>query len=128
MGAFRPSGTEPLIRCYIEARTTASLKKLQTACRELLKAQMEMLQPARMRYFNGMKVLTAEEKFVTDTNGQRVGVLLDLQTYERLRGAEEELSDIRACDAARPKIAAEMSAGDFTTLAGYRTRRSSRRS
>jgi alpha-D-glucose phosphate-specific phosphoglucomutase len=36
--AFRASGTEPLIRCYIEAKTTANLKKLQSACRELLAA------------------------------------------------------------------------------------------
>ena len=35
--AFRASGTEPLIRCYIEAKSRANLKKLQTACRELLK-------------------------------------------------------------------------------------------
>jgi alpha-D-glucose phosphate-specific phosphoglucomutase len=34
--AFRASGTEPLIRCYIEAKSKANLKKLQTACRELL--------------------------------------------------------------------------------------------
>ncbi len=34
--AFRASGTEPLIRCYIEARSKAQLKKLQTACRALL--------------------------------------------------------------------------------------------
>jgi phosphomannomutase len=34
--AFRASGTEPLIRCYIEAKSKAGLKKLQTACRELL--------------------------------------------------------------------------------------------
>ena len=31
--AFRASGTEPLIRCYIEAKSKANLKKLQTACR-----------------------------------------------------------------------------------------------
>ncbi len=36
--AFRASGTEPLIRCYIEARSKANLKKLQTACRALLAA------------------------------------------------------------------------------------------
>jgi phosphoglucomutase len=36
--AFRPSGTEPLFRCYIEAKSKANLKRLQTACRELLKA------------------------------------------------------------------------------------------
>jgi len=34
--AFRASGTEPLIRCYIEAKSKANLKKLQTTCRELL--------------------------------------------------------------------------------------------
>ena len=34
--AFRASGTEPLIRCYIEAKSKVNLKKLQTACRQLL--------------------------------------------------------------------------------------------
>ncbi|MBC8125871.1 MAG: phosphoglucomutase/phosphomannomutase family protein, partial [Gloeobacteraceae cyanobacterium ES-bin-144] len=34
--AFRASGTEPLIRCYIEARSIASLKKLRGACQKLL--------------------------------------------------------------------------------------------
>jgi len=36
--AFRASGTEPLIRCYLEAKTTAKLKQLDTACRRLLAA------------------------------------------------------------------------------------------
>jgi len=34
--AFRASGTEPLIRCYIEARSAAQMKKLETACRAIL--------------------------------------------------------------------------------------------
>jgi alpha-D-glucose phosphate-specific phosphoglucomutase len=34
--AFRASGTEPLIRCYIEAKSKAGLKKLQAACRQVL--------------------------------------------------------------------------------------------
>ena len=34
--AFRASGTEPLIRCYIEAKSVANLGKLRRACRELL--------------------------------------------------------------------------------------------
>ena len=34
--AFRASGTEPLIRCYIEAKTAGNLKKLRSACRSLL--------------------------------------------------------------------------------------------
>lgn len=35
--AFRASGTEPLIRCYIEARSAASLKRLRSACQALLR-------------------------------------------------------------------------------------------
>lgn len=35
--AFRASGTEPLIRCYIEARSAASLDKLERACCALLR-------------------------------------------------------------------------------------------
>jgi phosphoglucomutase len=34
--AFRASGTEPLIRCYIEAKSAGAMKKLQSACRKLL--------------------------------------------------------------------------------------------
>ena len=34
--AFRASGTEPMIRCYIEAKSGANLKRLQTACRKVL--------------------------------------------------------------------------------------------
>jgi phosphomannomutase len=33
---FRASGNEPLIRCHIEAKSRANMKKLQTACREVL--------------------------------------------------------------------------------------------
>ena len=34
--AFRASGTEPLIRCYLEAKSPASLKKLRTACQKVV--------------------------------------------------------------------------------------------
>ncbi|HTD88226.1 MAG TPA: phosphoglucomutase/phosphomannomutase family protein [Candidatus Binatia bacterium] len=34
--AFRASGTEPVIRCYIEAKSAAALKKLRAACQQLL--------------------------------------------------------------------------------------------
>ena len=34
--AFRASGTEPLFRCYIEAKSAANLKKLRSACKVLL--------------------------------------------------------------------------------------------
>jgi phosphomannomutase len=35
--AFRASGTEPLIRCYLEAKSAAHLKQLRDACQKLLK-------------------------------------------------------------------------------------------
>lgn len=34
--AFRASGTEPLIRCYIESKSEASMAKLRKACKALL--------------------------------------------------------------------------------------------
>lgn len=34
--AFRASGTEPLIRCYIEAKSSAQLKRLREECEKLL--------------------------------------------------------------------------------------------
>jgi phosphoglucomutase len=34
--AFRASGTEPLIRCYIEAKSEANLVRLRRACQQLL--------------------------------------------------------------------------------------------
>ena len=71
-----------------------------------------------------MKALVLqEEQFVTDGNGKRVGVLLDLKTYDRLREAEEELAVVRAYDAARPKVLADVKAGRFSTLADYRAKR-----
>ena len=36
--AFRASGTEPLIRCYVEAKSAAQLKRLRSACEQLLNA------------------------------------------------------------------------------------------
>ena len=36
--AFRASGTEPVIRCYLEAKSAAHLKHLKTACRKILTA------------------------------------------------------------------------------------------
>ena len=35
--AFRASGTEPVIRCYLETKAASQMKRLQAACRKLLK-------------------------------------------------------------------------------------------
>ena len=72
-------------------------------------------------------LLVEEEQFLTDAKGRRVGVLVDLKTYARLREAEEELADIRAYDGARRKVESELEAGRFNTLAEYQTKRTGRR-
>jgi hypothetical protein len=71
-----------------------------------------------------MKTLAAEEEqFLTDAQGKRTAVLLDLRTYERLREAEEELADIQAYDANRARAHSEIAGGQFSALPAYRARR-----
>jgi hypothetical protein len=68
-----------------------------------------------------------DEQFVTDADGRRVGVLLDLRAYERLREAQEELADIKAYDAALPRVQAEIASGQFASLSAYRAKRARKR-
>lgn len=70
-----------------------------------------------------MKTVVKEEQFLTDANGNRTAVVLDLKTYERLLEAEEELKDIQAYDALRDRAHSEIAAGQSATLANYRSRR-----
>lgn len=58
-----------------------------------------------------------------NASGKRVCVLLDMLTCERLREAEEELDDLRAYDAAAPRVKTEIAKGDFVTLSDYRKSR-----
>ena len=68
-----------------------------------------------------MKALVAkEEQFLTDAKGKRTGVVLNLETYERLREAEEELADIHAYDALHDRAHSEIASGQFVTLTSYR--------
>ncbi|MDQ6632349.1 MAG: hypothetical protein M3Y82_11455, partial [Verrucomicrobiota bacterium] len=72
-------------------------------------------------------VLEKKEQFIVNASGKRVGVLLDLLTYERLREAEEELDDLRAYVAAAPRVKTEIAKGEFITLADYRKARAAKR-
>ncbi len=46
-------------------------------------------------------MIALNERFLVDADGTRVGVLLDMQTYEQLLEAFEEFDDILAYDAAK---------------------------
>jgi hypothetical protein len=67
--------------------------------------------------------VSKKEQYLTDTNGKRTGVVLDLAVYQHLREAEEELADIQAYDSTREYAQAEIAAGQFSTLAAYRAGR-----
>jgi hypothetical protein len=41
-----------------------------------------------------------EARYLTDENGKRIGVLLDIAEYERLREIEDEMEDVRRYDEA----------------------------
>jgi hypothetical protein len=63
------------------------------------------------------------EQFITDSQGKKVGVILDLETYRRLLEAEEDLADIAAYDIAAPAAHVAMKKGDYITLDQLKTRR-----
>lgn len=46
-------------------------------------------------------MLPLKERFIVDSDGARVGVVLDIKTYRRLLREMEELESIRAYDAAK---------------------------
>lgn len=49
-----------------------------------------------------------EARYLTYENGKRIGVVLDIQEYERLREIEDEMEDLEALQAAREtKVAIE---------------------
>ena len=71
-----------------------------------------------------MKMLTTKPpQFLTDATGKRTGVVLDLETYQHLREAEEELADIQAYDALHDRAHSEIAAGQYATLTSYRASR-----
>jgi hypothetical protein len=46
-------------------------------------------------------MLQPKERFIIDEKGQRIGVLLDIEDYQRLLEELEELEAIRVYDAAK---------------------------
>ncbi len=47
-----------------------------------------------------------EARYLTDESGKRIGVVLDIEEYERLREIEDEMEDLEALQAARETKAA----------------------
>ncbi|MBI5386056.1 MAG: hypothetical protein HZA90_15385 [Verrucomicrobia bacterium] len=71
-----------------------------------------------------MKTLTREpQQYVVDAHGKRVAVMLDIASCEQLLEAADEAGCVRAYDAAKPVVEAELKTGEFTTLQEYKTAR-----
>ncbi len=47
------------------------------------------------------------ESYITDAEGNRIAVVLDLKTYQQLLQAREDLADIRAYDDAKAALATD---------------------
>jgi hypothetical protein len=47
-----------------------------------------------------------EARYLTDENGKRIGVVLDIEEYERLREIKDAMEDLEALQAARGTKAA----------------------
>jgi hypothetical protein len=60
------------------------------------------------RFFPRKTPTLKAEQFLTEAKGRRTGVVLDLQTCEHLRAAEEALAAIRAYDALHDRAHTEI--------------------
>ena len=67
--------------------------------------------------------MVKEPQFVTNRQGRRVSVLLDIKSYERLLAAAEESADLKSYRKAKPRVDAEIERGEFVTLAKFRRRK-----
>jgi hypothetical protein len=72
-------------------------------------------------------MITLEDsKYITDSKGKRVGVLIDIATYEKFLEALEELEDIKAYDEVKNKVKMEIRIGRSSTLQEYLNKRMKR--
>jgi len=72
-------------------------------------------------------ILQKKKRYITDQAGKRVGVMLDLPTFQKM---EDELDDYysrRAYEKAKPGTDGEIKRGDFVTIEEVISRRGERK-
>lgn len=70
---------------------------------------------------------TVKKKYLTDEAGKRVGVIVDIDTFERIENELDELACIRAYDKAKPEGDAAVQRGEYVTLEEYLAKRKSKK-
>ena len=68
-----------------------------------------------------------KRQYITDPRGNRVGVVLDVKTFERIEEELDELASIRAYDRAKPATDAAIRRGDFVTIEEYLAKRTTKK-
>lgn len=68
-----------------------------------------------------------KRQYVTDRHGKRVGVLLDVKTYEKMQDELDDYHSKRAYEKAKPLTDAELKRGEFVTLRELISRREKRK-
>lgn len=66
-------------------------------------------------------------QYITDHAGRRIGVVVDLKTFEQIEEELDELACIRAYDAAKPEVDAAMKRGDHMTIQEYIAKRAAKK-
>ena len=66
---------------------------------------------------------TEKQQFIVNKKGKKVGVLLDMPTYEKFLEAYEDMEDIRDYDEVKEKVEKEIANGDVVTLEEYLRKR-----
>ncbi len=62
-------------------------------------------------------MFTLNERYITDAGGKRIGVILDLETFERLLAAVEDAEDIAwAQDYSARKVAGQLTPDETATV------------
>ena len=73
-------------------------------------------------------MLTVKNKqYLTNQSGKRVGVILDMKTFEQIEDELDELACIRAYDAAKPEVDAAIKRGDYVTIQEYIAKRAAKK-
>lgn len=58
-----------------------------------------------------------KRQYITDHNGRRVAVVLDVKTYEKMQDELDDYYSKRAYEKAKPLTDREIKRGDFVTVA-----------
>lgn len=66
-------------------------------------------------------------QYITDHNGRRVAVVLDVKTYEKMQDELDDYYSKRAYDKAKPVTDAAVQRGDFLTIQEYLAKRELKR-